>query len=134
MNRLFQEDLLDEPFWMLVACQLVNLTSWRQAKPVFEAMRVRWPGHVELSEAPIGELEDLLRPLGLFRRQAASLRALAESWRVRVPRTRFDVERIPGCGQYAADSWAIFQEGMLDTKASDRKLLAYLERRRHEAT
>ncbi len=128
MGSTFQEDLQDDPFWMLVACQLVNLTAWKTARPVFDAIRARWANPYELSQAPIGDLEDLLRPLGLFRRQSYSLRAMAECWLLRPPHTRFDVERLPGCGKYAADSWEIFQEGNLGAKASDRKLLAYLER------
>lgn len=130
MDRLFQEDLREDPFWMLVACSLVNLTHWRQAKPVHRAIRRRWPTPEALSRAAPEELEDLLRPLGLFRRRAASLKAMAEHWLVRPAHTRLDVERLPGCGRYAADSWAIFVEGVVDTTVTDKKLLWYLSRHR----
>jgi len=40
MTRLFQEDLRSEPYWMLVACILVNRTRWAQAWPVFNGLRI----------------------------------------------------------------------------------------------
>ena len=38
-----------------------------------------------------------------------------------------DVLTLPGCGRYAADSWAIFVEGRLDVSPSDGKLNWYVE-------
>lgn len=127
-GRLFQEDLIGEPFWMLVACSLVNLTHWRQAEPVHAEIRRRWPTPKSLAHAEPGQLEEILRPLGLFRRRAASLRAMASAWMVDPPRTRRDVERLPGCGRYAADSWSIFVESADDVTVTDGKLLWYLRR------
>ncbi|KKK75781.1 hypothetical protein LCGC14_2870280 [marine sediment metagenome] len=37
---------------------------------------------------------------------------------------------LPGCGKYAADSWAIFMEGRLDVEPNDGKLNWYLDKER----
>lgn len=126
-GKLFQEDLLTNPFWMLVACQLVNLTNWDQARPVLEEIRRRWPSPYRIITADPDKLQELLRPLGLYRRRTSSLRALARHWVDNRPSSRQDVLRLPGCGPYAADSWAIFVEGRRDVTVTDGKLAWYLE-------
>jgi hypothetical protein len=50
-DRLFQEDLRTEPFWMLVACVLVNVTRWGQARSVLDGIRARWPTAADLAAA-----------------------------------------------------------------------------------
>jgi endonuclease III len=128
---LFQERLRSEPFWMLVACSLVNLTTWQQAEPALEALRQGWPTHEALARAQPEDLHPVLRPLGLFRRRAISLVGMAQGWlRDSGPRGTMDVYRLPGCGKYAADSWAIFIEGRTDVQPTDGKLLWYLSQLR----
>lgn len=127
---LFQEWLKDDPFWMLVACQLVNLTTWKAAKPVFEAIKVRY-SIPELAVAPMEDIECLLKPLGLYRRRARSLTIMAHQWLSMSyrPVTRQDVLKLCGCGKYASDSWAIFIEKDYLVQPNDGALNWYLERR-----
>ena len=56
-DRLFQEDLRTEPFWMLVACVLVNVTRWAQARPVLDGIRATWPTAAGLAAADLSEVE-----------------------------------------------------------------------------
>lgn len=114
------------PLWMLVACCLVNLTTWRAARPVHAALRQRYRTPRRLALARPGDLEPLLRPLGLWRRRARSLVTLAAAFLERPPRSAEDVLGLPGCGRYAADSWAIFVEGRRDLEPTDHYLSAYL--------
>lgn len=130
---LFQECLKYEPFWMLVACILVNRTKWTAAEPVLAAVRERWPTTHRLSWADQGELEEVLRPLGFGRQRAGRLIDLAKEWQriyvfenQRRVRTADEVLKLPGCGKYAADSWAIFVEERLGVKPTDRALKEYL--------
>lgn len=120
---------MTDPFWMLVACQLVNLTTWRQAKPVLWWLRHEYADEWGLAKARSADLRRMLRPLGLWRRRARTLVAMARAWTTSPPLTAEDVMRLPGCGRYAADSWAIFVEGRRDVSPSDRRLRWYLERR-----
>ncbi len=112
-GRLFQETLRRRPFWMLLACQLVNLTTWCQAGPV-HATLMRLHTIRSLAVERPGALHDLLRPLGLWRRRAIIVPRMADAWLRRRPGSYDDVLALPGCGRYAADSWAIFVEGRTD--------------------
>lgn len=101
--RLFQEDLRHEPFWMLVACSLVNLTTWRKARNVFRLLRALYPEPGDLASAG-DELVELLCPLGLSNRRSQSLRSLDRVFHEKPPVQAADVLALPGCGKYAADS------------------------------
>jgi adenine-specific DNA glycosylase len=105
---LFQESLHRDPFWMLVACQLVNRTKWQQAEPVFHDLRRRYPGVIDVANAEKEGVVRLVKPLGLYNRRAQSLIDMANAFVVLQPRTASEVKQLPGCGQYAMDSWAIF--------------------------
>jgi len=131
-GRLFQEDLLDEPFWMLVACSLVNLTTWTAARPSLDWLRARYVVPRVLAAADPADLHDAMRPLGLWRRRSISLVRLAQAWVLRPPHTAQEVLKLPGCGRYAADSWAIFIEGLApDVLPTDGKLQWYLQELQH---
>jgi len=125
---LFQEWLASEPFWMLVACSLVNLTTWEQAKPAFAWLRRSYAGEHELACAHEESLHGPLRPLGLWRRRSALLVRMADAYLARPPATSADVLRLPGCGRYAADSWALFVERRYDVHPKDGKLLWHIAR------
>lgn len=74
----------------------------------------RFPGWNQLAVAPEGELRTFLKPIGLWRRRAASLRALAaemQSRRGRFPATRQELEALPGVGQYVASAALVFCNG-----------------------
>ncbi|USN14433.1 endonuclease III [Janthinobacterium phage vB_JliS-Donnerlittchen] len=124
-GELFQERLRETPFWMLVACSLVNLTTWQQARPALDLLMARYPRPEDLAAAQPEDLHDVLRPLGLWRRRAVSLVGLAVRW-LGLPAGRVNIQSLPGCGRYAADSWAIFVEGRTDVEPTDGKLSWYL--------
>jgi endonuclease III len=126
---MFQEYLRNDPFWMLVACQLVNITTWeKQARPAFEEIRRRYGSPAELARAKPEELHGVLRPLGLWRRRSVSLVRMARAWVDLRPTTHGEVRRLPGCGKYASDSWAIFVENQEHVFPTDKKLREYLRR------
>lgn len=84
-----------------------------------------------LAEAdPERDVRPLFRPLGPARRQvqARALVAAAASWLRRRPVTGCDVASLPGCGRYAADSWAIFVEGRTNLEPGDGHLAEYPHR------
>lgn len=124
---LFQERLRADPFWMLVACSLVNLTTWKCARPVFDELVRRYPSHADMARAKPEDLHDLLKPLGLWRRRAISLTRLANEWADgKRPLDSKGVKKLSGCGRYASDSWAIFIDGRTDVEVTDGKLSWYL--------
>lgn len=124
----FQLAMRDDPFWMLVGCVLANRTRWSQAKPVHAEIRRRWPTPEALAGAPIGTVVGLLTPLGFRDRRGINLVNMAAAWAV----GKRDLRDLPGCGKYAADSYAIFVEGRIDVEPTDRVLKAYLEEKKHD--
>ena len=123
---LFQEELVRSPFWMMTACQLVNITTWDQGEPAFRWLRNNYTIRT-LAKADPSELHEIMKPLGLWRRRSLSLTKFARSWTKNRPRTYNDILKMPGCGKYAADSWAIFVDGHTDVEPRDGKLTWYVE-------
>lgn len=117
---------------MLVACQLVNLTTWEQARPALRWLMDNYSVS-ELAEASPRELHSALRPLGLWRRRSALIVRLARAWVSTSgsgPRSWQHILTLPGCGQYAADSWRIFVQGHTSVRPTDGKLKWYMSKRR----
>lgn len=125
-GRLFQEHLLTQPFWMVVACCLVNRTTWEVARLAHSRLKLRYGGPEGLSAADPEDLQPVIKRLGLWRQRSRSLVNLARTWVDKPPLTSDDVAALPGCGRYAADSWAIFIEDRLDVEPDDGKLNWYL--------
>ena len=68
----------------------------------------------KLADAKDSDLQTLLGPLGLWRRRAKSLKALAgemERRDGRFPSTREEVETLPGVGQYVGSAVLLFSHG-----------------------
>lgn len=131
-GRLFQEHLLTQPFWMVVACCLVNRTTWEKARLVHSRLKLRYRTPERLALAEPEDLHDLLRPLGLWRQRSSSLVKMARTWLRCEPETSDDVARLPGCGDYVKASWAVFIEDKTDLSVKDGKLVWYLEKRKNE--
>lgn len=74
----------------------------------------RFPGWNQLAAATDEEMRVFLEPMGLWRRRAASLRALGwemQSRRGRFPATRNEIETLPGIGQYIGSAVMLFCHG-----------------------
>jgi DNA (cytosine-5)-methyltransferase 1 len=122
-----------DPFKMIVACSLVNQTTWTAARGVHATLTDRYPTPTALAASHKCDVESVIEHLGLSKQRSEQLVDLARSWVARPPRCRGDVLALPGCGRYAADSWSIFVDNDLDVVPTDRKLLGYLARARARA-
>jgi A/G-specific adenine glycosylase len=74
----------------------------------------RYPSWGAIAEESLEELEEVLKPLGLYRRRAASLSLLARSIQNlngKFPVAREAIEALPGVGQYIANSIEMFAHG-----------------------
>jgi A/G-specific adenine glycosylase len=81
-----------------------------------------YPSWGALAEATQNDLQEFLRPLGLWRRRAESLRRLASAvvaLEEKLPASRAELERLPAVGQYVANAILLFVHGkpepLLDT-------------------
>jgi A/G-specific adenine glycosylase len=81
-----------------------------------------FPSWKRLAEITEEELQEWFKPIGLWRRRAASLYTLANEMarrRGRFPRKRDEIEALPGIGQYIGNAVLLFCYGerhpLLDT-------------------
>ena len=94
---------------------------------------IDWP---DIAKLPITEIETHLKPIGLWRRRARSIKGLATYAAERAgifPATEAELMRIPGVGQYVAHAILLFQHDqphpLLDVNMA-RVLERYLRPRR----
>jgi len=69
-----------------------------------------------------------MRPLGMWRQRSERLPKMARAYLASPPRVADDVLKLPGCGKYAHDSWAIFVDGRTDIVPTDKNLNYYMDR------
>jgi len=62
-----------------------------------------------LAEADLEDLQKLIKPLGMWRRRARTLKRFSEEYLLGGWNTAKDLY---GCGKYADDSWQIFCQGV----------------------
>jgi methyl-CpG-binding domain protein 4 len=120
---LIQEELRDQPWRLLVACIMLNLTNIKQVRPIIWEFFRRYSTPEAAASADETELAELIRPLGLYNRRAKSIIRLSSA----ITRPWRDVDDLPGVGKYAADSFRIFVEGKMDVDPTDAKLRKYVE-------
>ncbi len=86
---------------------LLQRTRAETVAAVYPRFFAAYPSWRRLAEAQPDDLQEWLRPLGLWRRRATGLLALARavrSSRGRLPTDRHEIERLPGVGQYIANA------------------------------
>lgn len=59
--RLFQEDMSGDPFRMVVACVLVNVTPWSAAQGPHAELMDRWPTPETMATADVSEVSYMYR-------------------------------------------------------------------------
>ena len=88
---------------LVVAEVLLQQTRAEQAAKVFPDLVGQCPDWLGLARTPRADLEELLRPLGLQRRRAAALQALARMvLDTGLPASASELEALPAVGQYMA--------------------------------
>ena len=122
IRPLLQEIYQDDPWKMLVCCILLNLTKRQQVDGIRHELFSRYPTEYHMIEADEEELAELLKPLGLYRRRAKTLIKFSWMW----VNGFNNVMELHGVGQYASDSWEIFQINNVRIKPKDKVLQEYL--------
>lgn len=95
------------PYEVVVAEILLQGTTAAGVARTYAGFVGRFPSWVALAQSPLEELEIALRLFGLWRRKAQAFQHLAQSIEANggvVPRTRTELERLPGIGPYTASA------------------------------
>ena len=101
---------------------LLNLTNRKQVDTIRDELFSRYPTPNDMMNANESELADLLKPLGLYNRRAKSLKKMSEGY----VKGFNSVDELYGIGQYAKDSWEIFQNNNRKVNPTDKVLQEYL--------
>jgi A/G-specific adenine glycosylase len=95
------------PYEVVVAEILLQRTTAAGVARSYPGFIELYPSWAALAQAPPGDLEHALRPLGLWRHKARALGHLAQSIEEHggvLPRSRAELERLPGIGPYTASA------------------------------
>ena len=122
IRPILQEVYQDDGWKMLTCCMLLNLTNRKQVDTVRDELFSRYPTPKDMMNANQSELADLLKPLGLYNRRAKSLIKMSGGY----VKGFKNVSELYGIGQYANDSWEIFQNNNIKVNPTDKVLLEYL--------
>ena len=122
VRPLLQEIYQSDGWKMLTCCMLLNLTNRRQVDVIRDELFRRYPTPKDMMNADESELAQLLQPLGLYNRRAKSLKKMSEGY----VKGFKSVDELYGIGQYAKDSWEIFQNNNRNINPTDKVLQEYL--------
>ncbi|MGD2181194.1 A/G-specific adenine glycosylase [Lusitaniella coriacea] len=118
------------PYSIFVAEFLLQKTDAATVAPIYEAFLACYPTLETLAAAPIGDVETLLQPLGLFfraERLCQAAREILEKDGGKIPNTQKRLLELPGSGKYTARS--ILAHGFLRPAAVlDTNVARILER------
>ena len=96
-----------DPFSLVIAVLLSAQTTDASVNKVTPVLFGRWPDAAALASAPLGEVEEVLHPLGFFRSKAKHAVETAQMVTVefggRVPSTMEELTRLPGVGRKTAN-------------------------------
>jgi len=103
------------PFNVLVAEVLLKRTTSTAARRVYVEFLQRFPDAVSLATAKVGDIEAVLKPIGLYKQRSAGLKEAAEyiltHFGGQLPSTYEDLLRAPHIGFYTAGAVASFGFG-----------------------
>jgi|TARA_B100000902_G_scaffold343121_1_gene347594 methyl-CpG-binding domain protein 4 len=120
--RLLQDIYKNDPWKMLVCCIMLNLTTRKQVDKVRHKLFDEFPTPKALANAKLEELSELLMPLGMQYKRAATLKRFSQEYIDGFT----DPIKLHGIGKYAKDSWEIFQNNNLNVQPTDKVLNLYL--------
>jgi len=101
-------------YQQVVAEVLLQRTQASTVGRFFDAFFERFRSWDDINSAPDELLESVLRPIGLWRRRAIALKALAREMVARkghFPGSRGELETLPAVGQYVASAVLVFAQG-----------------------
>ncbi len=122
IRPILQEIYQPDGWKMLVCCMLLNLTNRKQVDTIRDELFSKYPTPGDMMNANQSELAELLKPLGLYNRRAKSLKKMSEGY----VKGFKSVDELYGIGQYAKDSWEIFQNNNRNVNPTDKVLMEYL--------
>ena len=135
-----QEEYRDDPWKMLMVCFMLNQTHHRQVDEVREHFFNKCGTAERLIDCPDAEIIEIIKPLGFYNKRVKAWKEFSYQWLelvqeygnpIYIPTHR--LVGLKGVGNYAIDSWRIFQCNEYDeVEPDDHVLNFYVEWARAE--
>lgn len=104
-----------DPYTILIAEILLKKTRAETAAPHIVRFLNKYPSVEDLARAPLRDVEEVLRPLGLYRQRAAHIKRLAEELVAKhsgkISDSYEELITLPGVGEYTANAVLCFAYG-----------------------
>jgi len=120
---MIQQIFITEPWKIFIGCIMLNQTTGTQVHKVIYKFFDEYPTPESASNGMLPAIENIIRPLGLHRRRAVTIRKFSHDF---THKEWVRPSECYGIGKYAEDSWDIFVLKRYDTKPNDKELKAYL--------
>ncbi len=95
------------PFQLLVATMMAAQSTDKQVNKITESLFRDYPDAKAFLKLDVGELEEKIKGVGLYRNKArnilATARKIVEDYGGQVPRTRTELMKLPGVGRKTAN-------------------------------
>lgn len=98
-------------YQLIIAEVLLQRTKAETVADFFPSFIKKFPSWKVLAEAKKKDLQNFLKPIGLWRQRASALKNLSAEMAKRngrFPKTREEIEKIPAVGQYIANAVLMF--------------------------
>lgn len=121
-DLMVQQQINMDPWSHMVGVMMLNQTGRKPVKTVLPEFLERWPTPEALLRSRICDIEEMIKPLGMYRVRAKRLYKMSIdflSW------DHADARKLHGIGQYGDESYRIFFKGER-FEPQDKELRRYL--------
>lgn len=121
-DDLMVQQQIDGVWQHMVGVIMLNQTGRKQVKTVLPEFLEKWPTPEHLLKAKIEEIELIVKPLGMWRRRADTIRRMSFDF---MTWDGEDAKKLHGIGRYGDESYRIFFKGE-HFEPDDKELRSYL--------
>ena len=122
-DLMVQQQINMDPWSHMEGVIMLNQTGRKPVKTVLPEFLERWPTPESLLRSRIIDIEEVLKPLGMWRRRAKILYKMSIDF---LTWDHDDARDLHGIGKYGSDSYEIFFKNNLSVQPTDKELLRYL--------
>lgn len=121
--QLLQLRYRHDPWRVLVCCILLNRTSRKQVDSIIDQLFDEYPDASTMARARVGDLRELLHPLGFSFQRAQRLIDMSDEWESFGDAPSYEsIATLTGVGEYARDAYRLLVLNDLTVEPEDKKL------------
>jgi methyl-CpG-binding domain protein 4 len=123
-DDLMVQQQIDGAWQHMVGVIMLNQTGRKPVKIVLPEFLERWPTPEKLLRSRIIDIEEIIKPLGMWRRRARSIYKMSIDY---LTWDGQDAKMLYGIGKYGSDSYEIFFKNNLSVQPTDKELIKFLK-------